>query len=242
MVVPIAKTKQLRVLSLSGTNGSIYKRDEALPIHTRLPEVSKAKGFTATEIAVRLDVTRRAVIKWFSGEIPSGANFERLCDLLNCQPGDLWTFMRPLPPLHLFTTGYEGENLDQFVGKLHAAGIQVLVDTRATPLSRKPGFSKTRLSERLAAEGIEYVHIRALGTAKEWRAEYYADNDWEKLASRYSEYLRDQGAAIQAVFDTAKSKTSCLFCFEADHERCHRSILADFMASSSNRPLEVVHL
>ena len=59
--------------------------------------------------------------------------------------------------------GYEGLSVDQLVARLQADGIEVLVDVRMTPLSRKPGFSKRALSEALSAAGIRYVHDRRLG-------------------------------------------------------------------------------
>ena len=62
--------------------------------------------------------------------------------------------------------GYEGKTVDDLVAQLLEQGVPVLVDVRLTPPSRKPGLSKTKLSEALAAVGIGYVHHRALGNPK----------------------------------------------------------------------------
>ncbi|MFP5501631.1 MAG: DUF488 family protein, partial [Candidatus Sericytochromatia bacterium] len=57
-------------------------------------------------------------------------------------------------PVEVLTAGYEGEAIDDFVARLQAAGVERVIDTRHTTLSRKRGFSKTPLRERLATVGI----------------------------------------------------------------------------------------
>src|ERR1035437_10077396 len=69
----------------------------------------------------------------------------------------------------LYTIGYEQASLDQVIGALKAAGVAVVVDVRAVAASRRPGFSKTMLGASLKAEGVDYVHLRALGTPKAGR-------------------------------------------------------------------------
>ena len=69
----------------------------------------------------------------------------------------------------LFTVGYEGTDIERFVKTLKAVGIRRLADVRAVAVSRKPGFSKRRLSDRLADEVIEYIHFVELGDPKPGR-------------------------------------------------------------------------
>ena len=57
----------------------------------------------------------------------------------------------------IFTVGYEGKSIDGFISELKLNKINVLVDVRLTPLSRKPGFAKRRLSEELLKNKIEYL-------------------------------------------------------------------------------------
>ena len=87
--------------------------------------------------------------------------------------------------------GYEGLIIDQVVARLQAEGVEVLVDVRMTPLSRKPGFSKRALSEALSAAGIRYVHDRRLGNPKDNRAAYAdASSDAGATArARYRELI-----------------------------------------------------
>ena len=52
-----------------------------------------------------------------------------------------------MPPLA--TIGYERDTLEGMIGRLKAAGVKTVVDVRAVAASRRPGFSKTMLGNRL---------------------------------------------------------------------------------------------
>src|SRR5690606_12292952 len=66
--------------------------------------------------------------------------------------------------VRIFTIGYEGATMGEFVAALQAAGVERVIDVRAVANSRRPGFSTTPLKNALAEAGIGYVHLRALGT------------------------------------------------------------------------------
>src|SRR6478609_6265917 len=72
--------------------------------------------------------------------------------------------------MRIFTIGYEGTTVSEFIASLLAAGVGRVIDVRALPLSRRPGFSKTALRGALEEAGIEYVHLKALGTPADGRA------------------------------------------------------------------------
>jgi uncharacterized protein (DUF488 family) len=72
--------------------------------------------------------------------------------------------------MRIFTIGYEGTTQGEFVAALQAARVERVIDVRAVPNSRRPGFSKTPLRNALAEAGIDYVHLRALGTPADGRA------------------------------------------------------------------------
>jgi uncharacterized protein (DUF488 family) len=71
--------------------------------------------------------------------------------------------------MKIFTIGYEGATVGEFLSAMKKAGVERVIDIRALPLSRRPGFSKTPLRTALEEEGIEYVHLKALGTPSEGR-------------------------------------------------------------------------
>lgn len=126
----------------------------------------------------------------------------------------------------LVSIGYEGKTVGDLVAQLLEQDVRVLVDVRLTPLSRKPGLSKTKLSEALAAVGISYVHHRALGNPKENRAGFRAGEP--KSHARYRDVLETAAAteALAHVSELLDGGIVALLCFEQDHAECHRDIVA----------------
>src|SRR5882724_6413083 len=92
----------------------------------------------------------------------------------------------------LVSIGYEGKTVGDLVAKLLQQDVHVLVDVRLTPLSRKPGLSKAKLSEALAAVGIRYVHLRALGNPRDNRAGFRAGERQSHV--RYHDVLKSAAA------------------------------------------------
>ncbi|HWU82674.1 MAG TPA: DUF488 domain-containing protein [Methylophilaceae bacterium] len=125
----------------------------------------------------------------------------------------------------LYTSGYQGLTIDQFIARLQAAGIETLVDIRATPYSRKPDFSKQALADHLEAAGIAYRHISALGCPKPIRDTYGEDQTQYEI--HFKRYLATQSAAVEALAAFSQTTNACLLCFEGDHRECHRSLVAE---------------
>ncbi|MFC7475290.1 DUF488 family protein [Dankookia sp. GCM10030260] len=141
----------------------------------------------------------------------------------------------------LFTIGYEGATPDRLIETLRAAGVTTLVDVRELPNSRRPGFAKRALSEALARAGIGYRHVRALGTPPEGRAAAKAGRTGEmkrifgaRLAGTEAQ------AAVAALAAEAPAARLCLLCLEADPRQCHRTLVAEAVASAGD--IAIVHL
>lgn len=139
----------------------------------------------------------------------------------------------------VFTIGYEGATMDAFLAALTAAGVERVIDVRALPLSRRPGFSKSILAASLAAAGIEYVHLKALGTPKRGR-DAAKKGDVATLRAVYDEQLElpEAQAAVAKMHDLAAEKPSALLCYERDPCHCHRTLLLEAEGSG----MEVVDL
>lgn len=125
----------------------------------------------------------------------------------------------------LVSIGYERKTVNDLVAQLINQGVRVLVDVRLTPLSRKPGLSKTKLSKALAAVGIDYVHHRALGNPKDNRAGFRAGKPESR--ARYHDVLETAAAtdALAHVSELLDDGVVALLCFEQDHSECHRDIV-----------------
>ena len=134
-------------------------------------------------------------------------------------------------PMTIFTIGYEATTMDEFLAALTAAGVEQVIDVRALPLSRRPGFSKTPLAASLAEAGIRYVHLKPLGTPKEGR-DAAKKGDVATLTRVYDEQLELPEAQVAAVrmLELAAERPSALLCFERDPCHCHRTLLLQAVA------------
>ena len=132
----------------------------------------------------------------------------------------------PVTTPALFTFGYEGLTIDGFIARLKDARVNLIVDVRELPLSRKKGFSKSSFRENLAAEGIAYEHRPALGCPKPVRDQYREDRDWAVYTRDFLNHLGTVKAEVRSLAATARNHRACLVCFEADFTACHRTYVA----------------
>jgi len=141
--------------------------------------------------------------------------------------------------MKIFTIGYEGTTVPDFVDALKKAGVERVIDVRALPLSRRPGFSKTPLRNALAEAEIEYIHLKALGTPSEGRTAARAGRyaDLERIYAGQLE-LPEAIAQSAQMLELAREAPSALLCMEREPAHCHRTLLLDAVAKEA----EVVHL
>ena len=141
--------------------------------------------------------------------------------------------------MRIFTIGYESTTVGEFLSALQQAGVERLIDVRAVPNSRRPGFSKTPLRNALAEAGIDYVHLRALGTPADGRAAARAGrhDELERIYAGQLELPEAIGQAAQ-MLELAREMPSALLCYERDPSGCHRTLLLDAVAPEA----DVTHL
>lgn len=134
----------------------------------------------------------------------------------------------------LSTIGYEAATLPEVVGKLRAAGVEVVVDVRAVAASRRAGFSKTILRTSLEAEGIAYEHLRGLGTPKPGReaARRGQVAEMEAIFTAHMTTPEARDALAHAVAIT-RERPAALLCFEACASGCHRRIVAGMIQEAT---------
>jgi uncharacterized protein (DUF488 family) len=142
-----------------------------------------------------------------------------------------------------FTAGYEQSEPEEFLRRLQNHGIEMIVDVRDMPLSRKRGFSKNPLQAMLAEVDIEYLHVKALGAPKELRDRLHATGSWWEYVKGYSQVLKKQTAQVDALIKLAREKRISLLCFERDPAECHRSLIAREMEQrAKDSPVQVEHI
>lgn len=141
--------------------------------------------------------------------------------------------------MKIYTIGYEAVTMAEFVAALQAASVRRVIDVRALPLSRRPGFSKSSLAAELATHDIDYVHLKALGTPKRGR-DAAKKGDVATLRAVYDEQLELPEAQAQAaiMLDLAAEMPSALLCFEREPAHCHRTLLLEAVGQGA----EIVEL
>jgi uncharacterized protein (DUF488 family) len=146
------------------------------------------------------------------------------------------------PVIELMTIGYEGMAPAAFFELLCRCKVETIVDVRELPISRKAGFAKSALSAGLAAHGIKYVHMPAMGCPRDIRHEYREDSDWARYTVRFKTHLETQLPALEELSGLMQRERCCLLCFEEDYNSCHRSFVAERVAPLADAPVRVYHL
>lgn len=141
--------------------------------------------------------------------------------------------------MKVFTIGYEQTTMAEFIAALKNAGVEQVIDVRAIPASRRPGFSKNILAASLSDAGIGYVHLKALGTPKRGR-DAAKKGDRATLEEVYEGQLALPEAQAEAaqMRALAAEKPSALLCYERDPGHCHRTLLLE----AEGEGMEVVDL
>ena len=141
----------------------------------------------------------------------------------------------------IFTIGYEGAALDDFIATLAHSGIQRVLDVRQIAQSRRTGFSKNALATVLAEAGISYTHLRQLGDPKEGR-EAARRGDFKAFQRIFQDHLDvpETKVALQIAADICRSESAVLLCFERNPQHCHRTLVANRLTDLCS--LSVRHL
>jgi uncharacterized protein (DUF488 family) len=132
--------------------------------------------------------------------------------------------------LNVLTIGYEGACLGDFLSTLKHAKVTLLLDVREIALSRRKGFSKSALSAALSSSGIDYRHERALGSPKAIRHQLRADGNLQCFFRDFRQYLASQRTLLDALAAELRGSVA-LLCYERHATECHRSVVAQALAS-----------
>lgn len=139
----------------------------------------------------------------------------------------------------LATIGYEQQTQSEVIDKLQAAGVEVVVDVRAVAASRRAGFSKTVLAAGLAEAGIDYLHLRDLGTPKPGR-DAARHGRIAEMRRIFEAHLIEPAAQLQLAraADVATERKAALLCYEAEAAGCHRRMVAERIQAATGCAVE----
>ncbi|RZL51091.1 MAG: DUF488 domain-containing protein [Pedobacter sp.] len=144
----------------------------------------------------------------------------------------------------LFTIGYEGISLEEYLNKLIQKDIKLLCDVRNNALSMKYGFSKTQLKNACECVGIDYMHIPEVGIHSEHRQELNTQKDYDNLFLEYRKTTLANTSDIQKNIFALMLKYNriALTCFESNICQCHRKPLAESISDLEGFKYEVRHI
>ncbi len=135
----------------------------------------------------------------------------------------------------LFTIGYEGKSIEYFINCLIKNDIRLLCDIRKNPLSRKFGFSKSKLKHVTQTIGIKYVHIPELGIESDKRNSLRTKEDYRNLFVEYENSLKSRKIFLDDIYNLIQQNDRvALMCFELDPEMCHRHVVRDYIINNYN--------
>ncbi len=135
----------------------------------------------------------------------------------------------------LFTIGYEGKTLESFVNTLIQNDIRLLCDVRKNPLSRKFGFSKSKLQHVLETVGIKYMHIPEVGIDSDKRTSLNTSHDYAVLFDEYKANLHTITKYLENIARLLDDNHRiALMCYEEDPGICHRHIIRDYLIEKHN--------
>jgi len=168
-----------------------------------------------------------------ANEILSEKEFERIT---NSRPRSDKTI--------LFTIGYEGISLEEYLNRLLKNDVKVLVDVRNNPLSMKYGFSKNQIRRFCENSGIQYVHFPEVGIQSEQRQELKTQSDYDRLFAIYRKESLTKTTAYQfKILNLLRNhKRIALTCFEANICQCHRKHLAEAIGKLPDFEYEIKHI
>lgn len=144
----------------------------------------------------------------------------------------------------LFTIGYEGISLEEYLVRLLRNDVRILVDVRNNPISMKYGFSKSLLKKYCESIGIAYIHLPEVGISSEQRQELNSQSDYDRLFEAYRENnLAKTGKSQTQILEMLKQhKRIALTCFESNICQCHRKHLAEAIEHLPGFSYEVKHI
>jgi uncharacterized protein (DUF488 family) len=142
----------------------------------------------------------------------------------------------------VYTIGHSTRSANDFRELLKTAGVEVLVDVRQFPASRRfPHFSAALLKDSLNEAGIAYIHEADLGGRR--RPQANSPNAYWKNASfrAFADHMSTPVflAALERLMASASDRTTAIMCAEAVPWSCHRWLISDALVA---RGIDVVHL
>ena len=145
----------------------------------------------------------------------------------------------------VYTIGHSTHPADEFVRMLRHNGVEMIVDVRAVPGSRRsPQFSPDELSRSLGEAGVEYLQVPELGGRRYTPVGAETINGgWRNHSFQsYADYMQTEPfeKGIETLLGLAGDRSVAIMCAEAVPWRCHRSLIADALLVRGAEVLDIL--
>ncbi len=127
----------------------------------------------------------------------------------------------------IFSIGYSGRKIKDFIEILKENKIDYLVDVRNNAFSWNKEFSRNNIVENLAAHGIKYINLPKLGAPKDIRVEIKEYGNRNKFFELYSKWLQLNISYMNLIDVFARNNNTVLMCLEEDYRNCHRKVIGE---------------
>ncbi len=136
----------------------------------------------------------------------------------------------------IYSIGHSTHSMELFVSILQGFNIELVVDVRSIPRSRRnPQFNTDILGPDLGKHGIRYLHLKELGGLRHTTTSS-VNTGWTNLSFRgFADYMQtpEFAKAIETLTGISNSTQTVIMCAEALPWRCHRSLIADALVVRS---------
>ncbi len=153
------------------------------------------------------------------------------------------TTKRAGEPPTVWTIGHSTRSVEELIGLLRGAEVEVLADVRRFPGSKRmPRFGAEALREELERAGIGYVHLPELGGRRKATPDS-RNTAWRNEAFRgYADYMQTPAfeTGLERLMALARGRRTAMMCAEAVWWRCHRGLIADAMKVRGWRVLHIM--
>jgi transcriptional regulator with XRE-family HTH domain len=211
-----------------GANAATARR---LGAHLRTLRPARGLGREQAAAAAGISPVALARIEQERTVDPGLFTIAALAEVLDTTVNDLLAAARRTPAPPFVSIGYEGHTLDSLIAELTHQQVTTLADVRLNAVSRRPGFSKNRLRDGLAAAGIGYPHLRALGNPQHNRAAFHHGDVDEGCRIYRSEIRTPEGRdALATLAALAERQPTAVLCVERDEKACHRQVILELAA------------
>jgi uncharacterized protein (DUF488 family) len=142
----------------------------------------------------------------------------------------------------IFTIGFAKKSAEDLINKLKTNNVTKILDVRLSPNSQQSGYAKQDTLEYiLRLNGIKYEHNALLAPTKQILKDYRKDKDWEKYEKSFNLLLDERKSRIKINFDNIEDRRICLLCTESEPNRCHRRLVAEYLAKQL-KDIQINHI